>query len=111
MSASSNGTQVPTDPLALLPKVPPLDNTFGAVLLGTFIGLIFYGITLHQSYRYFRMYPSDLPSLKRLVFFVVILETITSAMSMHVCYYYLVANYFNPPALLHGMWSIDVSMK
>ncbi|KAM5544665.1 hypothetical protein V8D89_001563 [Ganoderma adspersum] len=103
MSTSTNTTEVPTDPLALLPKVPPLDNTFGAVLLGTFIALVLYGITLHQSYRYFRMYPADLPSLKWLVSFVVVVETVTSAMSMHVCYHYLVSSYFNPPALLRGM--------
>ncbi|PIL32235.1 hypothetical protein GSI_05480 [Ganoderma sinense ZZ0214-1] len=108
MSTSTNATEVPADPLALLPKVPALDNTFGAVLLGTFIALILYGITLHQSYRYFRMYPADLPSLKWLVSFVVVLETVTSAMSMHVCYHYLVSSYFNPPALLRGMWSIDL---
>ncbi|KAM5544696.1 hypothetical protein V8D89_001594 [Ganoderma adspersum] len=108
MSTSTNATDVPADPLALLPKVPPLDNTFGAVLLGTFIALVLYGVTLHQSYRYFRMYPADLPSLKWLVSFVVVLETATSAMSMHVCYHYLVSSYFNPPALLRGMWSIDL---
>ncbi|KAI1783610.1 hypothetical protein LXA43DRAFT_1102370 [Ganoderma leucocontextum] len=89
MSASTNGTEVPTDPLALLPKVPPLDDTFGAVLLGTFIALIAID-TFPQ------------------VSFVVVLETITSAMSMHICYNYLVSNYFNPPALLHGIWSINL---
>ena len=86
MTAAGNGTHVPgADALGLLPQVPHLDNTFGAVLIGTFIGLMcvssaspgdpplvlmyhsLYGITLHQSYRYFRMYPADLPILKFLV--------------------------------------------
>ncbi|KAI0749999.1 hypothetical protein C8Q80DRAFT_1269786 [Daedaleopsis nitida] len=98
----------PLNPLALLPKVPALDNTFGAVLLGTFVGLVLYGLTLHQSYRYFRMYPGDSSVLKGLVIFVLILETFTSALSLHVCYYYLVTSYFNPLALLSGTWSINL---
>lgn len=59
--------------LAFAIKVPALDNTFGALLLGTFLGLVYvhfafqtsqshrscpmrrlYGLTLHQGYRYTR---------------------------------------------------------
>ncbi|EIW55352.1 uncharacterized protein TRAVEDRAFT_51476 [Trametes versicolor FP-101664 SS1] len=40
--------------LAFAIKVPALDNTFGALLLGTFLGLVLYGLTLHQGYRYTR---------------------------------------------------------
>ncbi|EIW53728.1 uncharacterized protein TRAVEDRAFT_52848 [Trametes versicolor FP-101664 SS1] len=110
MSAPGNttSTRVPLNPLASLPKVPALDNTFGAVLLGTFVGLILYGLTLHQSYRYLRLYPNDSRALKCLVAFVVLLETITSVFSMHVCYFYLTTNYFNPEALLHGVWSLNL---
>ncbi|KAI1783892.1 hypothetical protein LXA43DRAFT_1044988 [Ganoderma leucocontextum] len=96
------------DPLASLPEVPPLGNTFGALLIGTFIGLMLYGITVHQSYRYFRIYPADLPVLKWLVSFVLVLETVTSALSMHVCYHYLVSSYFSPLTLIYGLWSINL---
>ncbi|RPD54873.1 hypothetical protein L226DRAFT_261520 [Lentinus tigrinus ALCF2SS1-7] len=103
---NTTATMTPLDPLALLPKVPALDNTFGAVLLGTFLALILYGLTLHQSYRYFGMYPGDSRILKGLVIVVLILETVTSIMSMHACYFYLVTSYFNPRELLRGTWSI-----
>ncbi|KAI0648702.1 hypothetical protein C8Q79DRAFT_464516 [Trametes meyenii] len=89
-------------------QVPVLDNTFGAVLVGTALGLVLYGVTLHQSYRYSRMYPDDSRWLKTLVIWVVLLETVTSAWSMHACYFYLVKNYFNPAALRRGSWSIDL---
>ncbi|KAI0357947.1 hypothetical protein OH77DRAFT_1519237 [Trametes cingulata] len=108
MSTSTTSPPTPPDPFALLPKLPALDNTFGAVLLGTFLGLILYGLTLHQSYRYFRLYPADSRILKSLVAVVILLETVTSIFSMHVCYYYLTSNYFNPTALLHGIWSINL---
>ncbi|KAI9069804.1 hypothetical protein FKP32DRAFT_37562 [Trametes sanguinea] len=96
------------DPLALLPKPPALDNTFGALLLGTFGGLLLFGVTAHQAYRYFRMYPDDGRILKGLVAAVMVVETIASILSMHVCYHYLVKNFFQPQALLFGIWSIDV---
>ncbi|KAM5544661.1 hypothetical protein V8D89_001559 [Ganoderma adspersum] len=75
MATTGNGTATVVNPLDLLPKIPPLDNTFGAVLIGTFVGLMLYGITLHQSYRYFHMYPADLPILRFLVSFVLYVST------------------------------------
>ena len=80
---------MPASPLSLLlPAIPALDNTYGCILVGTFIGLMcvfismgmgswrlwltllssrLYGMTLHQSYRYFRLYPNDTKVLKALV--------------------------------------------
>ncbi|OJT05277.1 hypothetical protein TRAPUB_3941 [Trametes pubescens] len=37
---SAPPTAAPLNPLALLPPVPSLDNTFGAFLIATFIGLM-----------------------------------------------------------------------
>ncbi|KAL7284499.1 hypothetical protein ACG7TL_001790 [Trametes sanguinea] len=96
------------DTLASLLEIPALDNTFGALLLGTFGGLLLFGVTAHQAYRYFHMYTADGWVLKGLVTVVVFVETVTGILSMHVCYYYLVKNYFKPQVLLRGVWSIDV---
>lgn len=43
MSTSSNATaSAPVDPLAIIAaEIPPLDDTFGAVLLATFFGLVY----------------------------------------------------------------------
>ncbi|KAI0648821.1 hypothetical protein C8Q79DRAFT_475733 [Trametes meyenii] len=105
----SNTTAVSGSPLGLLlPKVPSLDKSFGAFLIATFIGLMLYGLTLHQSYRYYRLFPGDQRTLRVIVILTVILETVHIVLCMHVCYYYLVTNYFNPRALLDGVWSIRV---
>ncbi|OSD00603.1 hypothetical protein PYCCODRAFT_1437192 [Trametes coccinea BRFM310] len=96
------------DTLASLLEIPALDNTFGALLLGTFGGLLLFGVTANQAYRYFHMYTADGWVLKGLVTAVVIVETVTAILSMHVCYYYLVKNYLKPQVLLRGVWSIDV---
>ncbi|KAI0667875.1 hypothetical protein C8Q78DRAFT_296927 [Trametes maxima] len=109
MSIPISPTNTTADPLAALDSLPEikLDSTFGAVLLGTFIGLILYGLGLHQTYRYARLYPEDSWFLKTLVIVIGALETLHSAMNMHTCYYYLVTNYFNPAVLPErGTWSI-----
>ncbi|RDX42352.1 hypothetical protein OH76DRAFT_1488722 [Lentinus brumalis] len=106
MSAPSNVTIDPFAPFDLFDV--SLDDTFGAVLLTTFFGLILYGLGLHQTYRYARLYPEDLWFLKLLVVLIGILESLHSAMNMHTCYHYLVSNYFNPFILpKRGVWSLS----
>ncbi|KAH9902490.1 hypothetical protein C8Q73DRAFT_785159 [Cubamyces lactineus] len=96
------------NPLDFLPPVPSLNNSFGAFLIATFLGLMLYGLTLHQSYRYYRLFREDIELIKAIVFSTVILETVHIVLCMHICYYYLVTNYFNPLALLDGVWSIRI---
>ncbi|KAI0366960.1 hypothetical protein BV20DRAFT_1055129 [Pilatotrama ljubarskyi] len=91
---------------ATLPAIPSLDSSFGALLIGTCFGLMLYGLTVHQAYRYFRLYPTDTVFLRSLVTFALLLETAHSVCSMHVIYYYLVTNYANPGALLEDVWSL-----
>ncbi|KAI0750004.1 hypothetical protein C8Q80DRAFT_663083 [Daedaleopsis nitida] len=93
-----------------LPQVPSLDNTFGAVLIGTILGSILYGLTSHQSYRYYRLYPTDPLLLKLMVFVIWCLDTFHTILSMHVCYYYLITNYFDPEKLLVGIWSMRLTI-
>ncbi|KAI0722369.1 hypothetical protein C8T65DRAFT_137478 [Cerioporus squamosus] len=89
------------------PTIPPLDNTFGAFFLCTALGFMLYGLTVHQTYRYFNLYPTDGPYLKILVGGLLVLDTLHSVTTMHVCYYYLALNYFNPENLATGVWSIQ----
>ncbi|TBU31842.1 hypothetical protein BD311DRAFT_656118 [Dichomitus squalens] len=84
---------------------PQLGDTFGAVLIGNFVGLVMYGITTCQTYRYLRLYPKDRRCLKAFVLALLALDTLHLIESSHMCYYYFVTNYFNPSALLSGTWS------
>ncbi|KAL1939528.1 hypothetical protein VTO73DRAFT_9839 [Trametes versicolor] len=101
-----SATQLPAS--AAFPEVPALDKTYGALLVGTFLGLILYGLTLHQAYRYFRLYPNDSKWLKILVAMVLVAETFTSFLGVHACYYQLVTNYFHPQALTRPSWSLNL---
>ncbi|KAI0759602.1 hypothetical protein BD413DRAFT_272328 [Trametes elegans] len=86
--------------------LPPITETFGAILLGTFVGLILYGLNVHQTIRYLRNFPHDVQRLKSMVIIVFIVDTFHSVFGVHMCYYYLVMNAFHEDALLDGVWSI-----
>ena len=82
MASPVTGTTSPlANPLAI--HIPSLDNTYGALLLGTFFGLMcvlncvfrspivlsaqiyrLYGLSLHQGFQYMRIHWGDLRSLK-----------------------------------------------
>ncbi|KAI0688911.1 hypothetical protein C8Q76DRAFT_260572 [Earliella scabrosa] len=85
-----------------------LDDTFGVLLIATFISLALYGLTLHQLYRYFRTCVRDSLALKSLVATVLILESLHTVMLTHLCYHYLISEYFNPTNLQHGVWSSNL---
>ncbi|TBU58894.1 hypothetical protein BD310DRAFT_926044 [Dichomitus squalens] len=76
-----------------------LDSSLGAILIGTFIGILMYGVTLHQVYLYATIYSSDPVRLKLAVYATILLETVHMGFCCHTCYFYLVTNYFNPGAL------------
>ncbi|EIW53550.1 uncharacterized protein TRAVEDRAFT_52676 [Trametes versicolor FP-101664 SS1] len=56
---------IPSLPSTL--HIPSVAGTLGAVLIGTFLGLILYGLTLHQAYHYARTFPRDPSWLKGVV--------------------------------------------
>ncbi|KAL1949703.1 hypothetical protein VTO73DRAFT_8584 [Trametes versicolor] len=87
--------------------IPTLNNTYGAILIGTFFGLILYGLSMHQAYRYCRLDFGDSVGMKVYVAFIMLLDTFHVILCMHMCYYYLVTHYFDPAALFTRVWSID----
>ncbi|KAM5540660.1 hypothetical protein V8D89_005691 [Ganoderma adspersum] len=82
----NTGTMSPEE----LAKWLPLDKTFGAFLLGTFLGLILYGLIIQQAYRYYRTFQSDDSFIRLLVAVVLAFETLHTALTMYLwyCYYY-----------------------
>ncbi|KAI0706387.1 hypothetical protein C8Q76DRAFT_157258 [Earliella scabrosa] len=83
-----------------------VSTTYGAVLIGNCVGLVLYGVVLHQAFRYYRLYPRDSWILKCLVGFVVILETFNSVLNVHICYHFLTNALVNPARLTQSIWSI-----
>ncbi|EIW57950.1 uncharacterized protein TRAVEDRAFT_29832 [Trametes versicolor FP-101664 SS1] len=98
----------PANPLAALPKLPAIDNTYGAMMIGTFLSLILYGFALLQAYNYTRLRFKDPTLVKVYVAVIMVMDTFQTILSMHICYWYLVTNYFDPTRLFSGIWSINL---
>ncbi|KAI9060716.1 hypothetical protein FKP32DRAFT_1760038 [Trametes sanguinea] len=93
-----------TDRATAIPQTL-LHETYGALLIGTSFGLMLYGLTLHQYYRYARTYRQDALRVKVLAFGIFVLETLHTVCCVAAIYYHLVSNYFNPIKLATGHWS------
>ncbi|RDX44033.1 hypothetical protein OH76DRAFT_1487458 [Lentinus brumalis] len=87
------------------PLLPALDNTYGALLIGTAVGLVIYGMTVLQTYEYFRLYPNDRPVIVWMVIVILALETFHTIQTVEACYWHLVSDYWSPVSLLQGHWS------
>ncbi|KAI0706379.1 hypothetical protein C8Q76DRAFT_156945 [Earliella scabrosa] len=83
-----------------------LNDTFGAILIGTMIGLLMYGVNLHQVYQYFRAFPSDGLYMKTTVVTILLAETLYASLGIHICYYYLVASERSADALETAIWRV-----
>ncbi|KAH9920026.1 uncharacterized protein BXZ73DRAFT_104841 [Epithele typhae] len=92
-------TTAPTPPLSL-------DDTLGAGFLGLVAASCFYGITVVQTFIYYKRNEMDPGFLKGLVFFLWILDSLHLALVVHAIYFYAVINFANPAALEVLVWSI-----
>ncbi|KAI1784885.1 hypothetical protein LXA43DRAFT_1066381 [Ganoderma leucocontextum] len=71
-------------------------DTYGAFLIGTYCALMLYGLVLHQSYHYYRVYATDARWIKALVTITLVLETVVTGLNINAGYNYLITNYSNP---------------
>ncbi|KIM74059.1 hypothetical protein PILCRDRAFT_828574 [Piloderma croceum F 1598] len=83
-----------------------IDTTFGALYIGTSFALVLFGITILQTYFYYRNYSKDSLKLRLLVWSVCMLDAVHSAFICHVNYYYLVSGFGNSERLKSGVWSL-----
>jgi len=96
--------------MASVPTLPAFDNTLGAVLIGTYVALALYGIVVHQTYRYFRLYPRDQTFVKCSVMAMFTLDSFHTACLIYTVYYYIAQNYLNNAALTEGIWSMRIDV-
>ncbi|OSC97475.1 hypothetical protein PYCCODRAFT_1471780 [Trametes coccinea BRFM310] len=98
-------------PLTMEPPTgQALGDTYGVMLISTVIAAVLYGVTVVLSLYYYDRFPKDPWMLKLGVAVVWALDTTSLVLDVHAIYYYLIANYNNPPALLVQVWSIQVEL-
>ncbi|KAH7882098.1 hypothetical protein F5I97DRAFT_1912037 [Phlebopus sp. FC_14] len=73
-------------------------------LIGTFIGLILYGVTCLQAFFYFQTYVDDRRGLKLTVALLLALETVHAALTMRLMDDYLIVHYADETVLESATW-------
>ncbi|RPD56576.1 hypothetical protein L226DRAFT_595056 [Lentinus tigrinus ALCF2SS1-7] len=70
----------------------PLQEIFACGIIGYAFATTIYGITVLQTYMYYRRYPHDRRSLKAFVGILWILDTLTTVLMSHALYAFFVLN-------------------
>ncbi|KAJ7052232.1 hypothetical protein C8F01DRAFT_1261948 [Mycena amicta] len=74
--------------------------TLGAVLIGTLLSTVLFGVTTMQSYLYYMHFPADAAMIKATVAFVWVCEAAHVGGISHTIYTWLVLDYGHPERLL-----------
>jgi len=85
-----------------------LQSTFGSAFIGLVASAILYGVTILQTYLYYRNYPGDPKILKWMVAILWILDTAHLVLCTIAVYWVLVLNFNNPVILGTTTWSMNV---
>ncbi|KAH9933253.1 uncharacterized protein BXZ73DRAFT_101213 [Epithele typhae] len=88
-----------------------LDETSGATLVSLVVESTLFGITLLQTFFYFRNYANDRWYIKGLVIFLTTLDTLHVVLCLHAVYWYLVTNFGNVANLDNTVWSLDLQVE
>lgn len=90
--------------------VEHMNSTFGAMLIGSFITMVIYGITTLQMYFYYLSFPKDSYWIKLLVALIWFLDTLHVIFMCHAIHSYLITGFGNLAALASGTWSLYTSI-
>ncbi|KAJ7617241.1 hypothetical protein FB45DRAFT_223838 [Roridomyces roridus] len=90
--------------------LPNFSQSFGAGLIGTWIAMGLYGLTISQTLFYFSNYPNDARHVKLLVSFLWILHTLHCVVICRLVYGYLILDAFNLELLTQNNWALGVSI-
>lgn len=87
-----------------------IGTTYGANLIGLILASVLYGVTLLQTFSYYRQYPRDSFFTKGLVFVVWFLDTAQLVLISIDMYWHLVTNYNKPEVLGKTTWSSNLQI-
>ncbi|KAI9440931.1 hypothetical protein H4582DRAFT_2128006, partial [Lactarius indigo] len=90
-----------------MPALIPVDNTLGALFIGTVLSSIIYGVTWLQVYSYFNGHCSqDRWPLKSFFAFLMLVDTVNLVFCVYTTYQFGVTNFGNYRSILSEPWSL-----
>jgi len=85
-----------------------LQSTFGSAFVGLVASAVLYGVTILQTYLYYRNYPEDSKIMKWMVAVLWALDTVHLVLCTISVYSVLVLNFDKPAVLSTTTWSMNV---
>ncbi|KAF9043237.1 hypothetical protein BJ165DRAFT_1371894 [Panaeolus papilionaceus] len=83
-----------------------LDNSMGAMMIGTIVSAVLHGICLLQAFIYSQKYRKDAWWMKSLVMTTVSFDAIHLVMITTAVYHYVVTNFHSPDRLRFLTWTV-----
>ncbi|KAK7690346.1 hypothetical protein QCA50_007003 [Cerrena zonata] len=90
----------------LVVEAVSVSTTFGAAFIGLVAGAVLFGVTLLQTYEYYKRYPQDSFHMKLMVAVLTALDTLHLVLCTKTIYWYLITNYNRPDNLDNTTWSM-----
>ncbi|KAK0185423.1 hypothetical protein F5146DRAFT_1070102 [Armillaria mellea] len=90
--------------------LPALDNTMGALLIGTIVAASIWGSSILHTYEYYSDYPKDHIGMKCVVAIVCLLDTMHQIFITHALYIYLIKGFANPLLLTKLLWTFLIQL-
>ncbi|KAN0127610.1 hypothetical protein V8E53_014588 [Lactarius tabidus] len=88
-----------------------IQNTFGCTFIGLVISILFFGITVCQTWIYFWRYAKRDPKLLKLfILAILLLDTFHTILSIYSVYWYLILNFGNAENLGYNMWAMNLQV-
>ncbi|KAI9429568.1 hypothetical protein H4582DRAFT_1940482 [Lactarius indigo] len=88
-----------------MPALIPVDNTLGALFIGTILSSIIYGVTWLQVYSYYSGHCSrDRWPLKSFVAFLMLVDTVNLILCIHTTYRFGVTSFGDYRTLSTPSW-------
>ncbi|TCD69041.1 hypothetical protein EIP91_009104 [Steccherinum ochraceum] len=85
-----------------------LGSTYGAALVGLVVEATIFGVTLIQTYEYYKHYGEDSMAMKTLVAILTVLDTLHLILCARTLYWYLITNFDNRAALNVITWTMAI---
>ncbi|XP_006457407.1 hypothetical protein AGABI2DRAFT_196124 [Agaricus bisporus var. bisporus H97] len=86
----------------------PLDNTFGAMLIGVVVSAVLHGVCLLQAFYYFQRYKKDPFFMKALVVILCTFDAFHLCMVTHTVYHYNITGFNDDSALKRIVFSVVI---
>ncbi|KAH9162281.1 hypothetical protein EDB89DRAFT_2026553 [Lactarius sanguifluus] len=96
-----------------MPAIIPVDNTLGALFIGTVLSSIVYGVTWLQVHSYYSASghsSRDRWPLKSFVAFLMLVDTVGLGLCIYTTYHFGITNFGDYRSLITDIWSHSVRL-